>query len=69
MGNHLWNHQFRRILEEQVNPKRVLGPETFPDHPIEWEAARSFIRESRLPKRALLKLRLGALGRRLPRFG
>lgn len=61
MANHSRNDQAHRILKEQVRPVKVTGPETFPNHTVNWEAARRYLPEFRLPYRTRVKIQVRKL--------
>jgi hypothetical protein len=61
VGNHNRNVQAHRIRREAVRPVKVKGPQTFPDHTLNWEAARRYLPELRLPFRAMFGIRLRQL--------
>jgi hypothetical protein len=48
MGNHTLNMQNQRIFRTPIHAVRVAGPETFPNHALNWEAASAHLPEFRL---------------------
>ncbi|MCC5858706.1 MAG: hypothetical protein JJT90_11160 [Ectothiorhodospiraceae bacterium] len=45
ISNHLWNVQEHRRNKKKVQPERVLGPGSFPNHSLDWASAESYFQK------------------------
>jgi hypothetical protein len=61
ISNHVWNVQTRRMLKQPIRPVSVSGPETFPDHALNWVAAGKYLPEFQPPYSDRLRSRMREL--------